>query len=156
MLLQLVAKRYPLKPVRTLKGERSGGGGGGGGEEEEKEKEENTYVSCEHTHAHKLFTVSGIFISLDDDVGFSILDCRAVILGTNNPLAKGHHYIYICVGVGVGGGCFCFVLFVRLVGWFLLLLLLLLLLFCFCFVLPKIVFTVFAIRFSWPNKQHNM
>ena len=51
------------------------------------------------------------------------------------------------VGVGVGV-CFCFVLFVRLVGfcccwwWW----------FCFGFVLPKIVFTVFAIRFSWPNK----
>ena len=73
MILQLVGKRYPLKPVRTLKGERRGGGGG-----EEKEKEENTHVFCEHTHAHTLFTVSGIFIPwmmmwglVSSDVGLS-------------------------------------------------------------------------------------
>ena len=84
-------------------------------------------------------------------MGFSVLGCRAVILGTNNPLAKGQHFIYIyisvcvCVGGGGGGGggCFCFVLFVFVVVVAVVVV---------GFVLPKIVFTVFAIRFSWPNK----
>ena len=153
MLLQLVGKRYPLKPVRTLKGER------GGGEKKKKKKKKKIHIylanTHTHTHTHTIYSVWH-FYSLVDDVRFSVLGCRAVILGTNNPLAKGQHFIYIYISVwgGDGGGGAVFVLFVRLVGWFLLFLLLLL--FCFCFVLPKIVLTVFAIRFSWPNKQHNM
>ena len=57
-------------------------------------------------------------------------------------------YISVCGGVGVGGGLFLFC-FVCSFGWLVFVVVAVVVV---GFVLPKIVFTVFAIRFSWPNK----